>query len=113
MRSPAHELELYPWGCISSRALTTCAAVDYRRRPAASARGTLPSCPTLRQAANGRMPPRLGAWQPKRLRYGALRLILQKRPTLEFLECLAELLLRVHHDGAVPRHGFLEWFSRD
>ena len=34
-------------------------------------------------------------------------------PCLEFLKRLAELLLRVHHDGAVPRHGFFQRLSRD
>src|SRR5712692_3387739 len=33
---------------------------------------------------------------------------LQERPLPELLECLPELLLCVHHDGTVPRHGLLE-----
>src|SRR5713226_8087505 len=33
---------------------------------------------------------------------------LQERPPLELLERLPELLLCVHHDGAVPRHGLFE-----
>ena len=28
-------------------------------------------------------------------------------------KCLAELLLRVHHDGAVPGDGFFEWLAGD
>ena len=39
--------------------------------------------------------------------------LFQEFPLLKFLECLPQLLLRVHHDGAVPCHGFLERFSRD
>ena len=37
----------------------------------------------------------------------ALSLRLQEGPCLEFRERLLELLLRVHHDRAVPRHRFL------
>src|SRR5215469_12119047 len=38
---------------------------------------------------------------------------LQKRPSLQLLKCLAELLLGVHDDGAVPGDRFLERLSRD
>src|ERR1035437_9624612 len=38
---------------------------------------------------------------------------LQERPLLELLERLPELLLSVHHDRAVPRHGLLKRPSRD
>ena len=39
------------------------------------------------------------------------RCLLQERPLLEFLERLPQLLLGVHHDGAVPRHGLPERLS--
>src|SRR3989442_1412023 len=35
----------------------------------------------------------------------------QERSFLQFQECLLELFLRVHHDGAVPGDRFLEWLS--
>ena len=41
------------------------------------------------------------------------RLRLQECPLLEFLERLPELILRVHHDGAVPRYRLLEWLPGD
>jgi hypothetical protein len=37
--------------------------------------------------------------------------ILQERPLFQFRKRLAELLLCVHHDGAVPGHGLLQGFS--
>ena len=39
--------------------------------------------------------------------------VLQERPLFELRERLPELLLRVHYDGAVPRHGLLQGFSRN
>src|SRR5262245_66594575 len=38
---------------------------------------------------------------------------LEERPPLELFESLAELLLRVHHDGAVPGNRLLERLTRD
>ena len=43
----------------------------------------------------------------------ARRLGIEERPLAQFLERLAELLLRVHHDRAVPGDGLLERLSRD
>src|SRR5260370_18918013 len=39
--------------------------------------------------------------------------LLQECPFFQFVECLAELLLRVHHDGAIPRHGLFERLARN
>ena len=50
---------------------------------------------------------------PRRADLLPRRLPLQERPPLELLEGLSELLLRVHHDRAVPRHRFLKRLSRD
>src|SRR6185437_9310020 len=38
---------------------------------------------------------------------------LQKRPLFELLVRLPELLLRIHHDRSVPRHGFLKRLPRN
>src|SRR5205807_1927943 len=38
---------------------------------------------------------------------------LQERPLLKLHERLPELLLCVHHDRAVPRHGLFEWLPRN
>src|SRR5436190_558009 len=43
----------------------------------------------------------------------ALSSRLQERPLLELLERLPELLLGVHHDGAVPRHGLFQRLPRN
>lgn len=40
-------------------------------------------------------------------------LLLQKRPLLQFLKCVAQLFLRVHHNGPVPRHWLLQWLARN
>ena len=40
-----------------------------------------------------------------------LGVLLQKFPLFEFLKGLPQLLLRVHHDGAVPRHRLFERLS--
>src|ERR1700693_4292019 len=37
----------------------------------------------------------------------------QERALLQFRKGLAELLLRVHHDGAVPGNRLFEWFAGD
>src|SRR5471030_1584876 len=42
-----------------------------------------------------------------------LRPLLQKRPPLQFIERLPKLLLRVHHDRAVPGHGLLNRLARN
>src|SRR6202022_97858 len=39
--------------------------------------------------------------------------LFQERPLLEFRERLPKLLLRVHHDWAVPGHPVLKRLSRD
>ena len=39
--------------------------------------------------------------------------LLQKRPFFQLVESLAQLLLGVHHDGAVPGHGLLERLAGD
>src|SRR5712692_9223360 len=39
--------------------------------------------------------------------------LLEERAFLEFSECLSQLLLRIHHDGTVPRDGLFERLSRD
>src|SRR5215475_1137572 len=41
------------------------------------------------------------------------RFCFQKRPALQVLERLPELLLRVHYDWAVPGHGLLDRLSRN
>lgn len=33
----------------------------------------------------------------------------QKRPLTKLFESLTEFFLRIHHNGAVPRHGLFEW----
>src|ERR1700719_4696072 len=38
---------------------------------------------------------------------------LQELALLQFGERLLQLFLCVHHDGTVPRNGFLEWFPGD
>ena len=43
----------------------------------------------------------------------AVRFLLQKRSLLQFLECLLELLLGVHHDGTVPRDRLFKRLARD
>src|SRR5208283_4880161 len=53
-----------------------------------------------RRIGNRCQPPRPPLLLPRPLR-------LQKRPLLKFLERLAELLLRVHHDRTVPGHWLL------
>src|SRR5262249_1055927 len=37
----------------------------------------------------------------------------EERPSLEFIESLTELLLRVHHNGTIPGHRFLQRLARD
>ncbi len=39
--------------------------------------------------------------------------LLEERAFLKFGECLSQLLLRIHHDGTVPRDGLFERLSRD
>src|SRR5262249_51812442 len=37
----------------------------------------------------------------------------QEGPTLELLERLPKLLLRIHHDRPIPGYRLLDWFSRN
>ena len=39
--------------------------------------------------------------------------LLQERPLFEFLERVLQLLLRIHHDGAIPGHGLFQRFPRN
>ena len=41
------------------------------------------------------------------------RLLFQKRALIQFVEGLLELLLRVHHDGAVPGHRLFQRLAGD
>src|SRR5208283_4514809 len=62
-----------------------------------------------RTAGSSRLKPALGMtsrWNPDPTNHDAL--LFQKRPLLQVTERRLQLLLRVHHDGTVPRHGFFQ-----
>src|SRR5664280_997344 len=78
-----------------------------KRQPRAGA--STRCCPSRRLVV---IPANAGVQRPPYAAATARQRLLEERPLLQLVERLAELLLRVHHDRAVPRHRLLQRLAR-